>query len=129
MSEQAFEWKLTPTERRIAEIAFASTSTSRADSAHASAMRAIAAVCDLRGAGMPAISEHRPAARAMLDELCREPDTAYAEQRWHWELRNERNQALAERDRYLLLLKRVWTDGLTNSVKADFRAVLKEPLP
>jgi hypothetical protein len=74
MSEQAFEWKLTPTERRIAEVAFANGNEGE--------WGAILAVARLRGERLGySEAEENAACKAMLAELRREPEAHGSEWR------------------------------------------------
>jgi hypothetical protein len=102
MSEQAFEWKLTPTERRIAEHAYADND--------GGAWRACQKVMHLRGERGPWADDVSMAMNdAMLAELRREPEATPA---------GDAATALALRDsrerthRLRALLERIVGEGL-----------------
>jgi hypothetical protein len=79
MSEQAFEWKLSPTERRIAEVAFAMAHEA---SPRWCAHTAMVAVRRFRGLDNQLTEGERAAqADALLAELRREPEAHGSEWR------------------------------------------------
>lgn len=97
MSDDAFEWRLTPTERRIAEMAFANE--------NAGAWLAVEKIMHLRGERGP-WNDGVERCAAMLAELRREPAAEDHSAKRAGELLD----ALAiatERDRYRALLERI----------------------
>jgi hypothetical protein len=110
MSEKAFEWKLTPTERRIAEAAYADS--------EGGAWRAVQKIMHLRGERGPWDDGLSLAMNdALLDELRREPS---------WSLDSQAmDSLLLSGYRARKLLERALEKSIDDQWLAEAREVLK----